>query len=133
MNTIAIMNNIENKKLQGGTFNAENGRLKNFSTGYLVSITNLINGTNHKHTQYTLGDIERLMLSDKINTFKRVFGKLYVGFWVNEFNNETYFDITIRVNTKKESIELAEKGKEIAIWDNKNKKEIYRNGNSEWK
>jgi len=100
---------IDLTKLNGGvTFDGKLNVLTP-SKGYTVSIANISISTGK--------NIESQLNSLKSKGLDGIF-----GLWIN--GSKWYFDENLVVDNKKTALKIARKFDELAIWDNKNKKEI---------
>lgn len=110
---------IEKTLKEGGTLNSK-GKVKNFKSGYMVGITKIIDKAlnNKEQNIYSLNEVQEMLKYFQEKNKKDTF----IGFWKED--NKIYIDIVINIKNKERAIKVAKEGKEIAIWDNKNKTEI---------
>jgi hypothetical protein len=100
---------IDRTKLDGGvTFDGALNVLT-LSKGYTVSIANISKSTGK--------NIESQLNSLKSKGLEGIF-----GLWVD--GSTWFFDENLVINNKKTALKIARKFDELAIWDNKNKKEV---------
>ena len=100
---------IDLTRLDGGvTFDGELNVLT-LSKGYTVSIVNISKSTG-KNTESQLNSLKPKGLDG------------IFGLWIDGSN--WYFDENLVVDNKETALKIARKFDELAIWDNKNNKEI---------
>jgi hypothetical protein len=115
----------------GYNYNAE-GKKVEFNSGYMVSVE----GKEYKGASQKIAKIEAeqhiIKLLDYLEYVKKlvdddIYKNLVIGFWKNEKN--IFIDLSLNVRTEADALLLAKRNKQIAIYDIKNKKEIYLNKN----
>jgi len=115
----------------GYNYNAE-GKKVEFNSGYMVSVE----GKEYKGASQKIAKTEAekhiIKLLDYLEYAKKlvdddIYKNLVIGFWKNEKN--IFIDLSINVKAEADALILAKRNKQIAIYDIKNKTEIYLNKN----
>jgi hypothetical protein len=112
------------KQGKGNNFSKE-GELLEFKEGYIYSLKDYqitIKPKNLKELETALikqlETLYKLMKNKKVSLF-------FIGLWENE--GTLYIDINTKTNSKSEALMMGKLNEQLAIWDIKNKKEIYIN------
>ena len=111
-----VTNNLVKRAIKNGGLTFKHNKT-NVKTGFMVSQASTEQIVNITNSKELTNNINSYIKSNPLETKNQ-----YYGLWFND--NKCYIDISHRINSKHKALEFAKQEKQLAIFDNKNKKSI---------